>query len=73
MDHHRLGKEQMTVAELIDALSAYPHDADVLVTWESTFHEPSVYRAKGGTVILDADYCESYRERIENGSLLPDR
>lgn len=58
----------MTVAELIAALTAYPPEADVLVTWESTFHDVSVYQAKNGAVIIDGD-GDFYRERIESGGI----
>jgi len=58
----------MTVAELIEALSKYPRDADVLVTWEGTTNEPSVYQAKSGTILIDGDN-EFYREEFENGGL----
>jgi hypothetical protein len=61
----------MKNSELIEQLAKYPPDAHVLVMWESTFHEPSVYAAKNGTVILDADYTDMYRERIESGKLVP--
>lgn len=56
----------MTVSELLEALAKYPAEANVVVTWESTFHEPSIYVAKNGTVIIDAD-GDFYREDIEAG------
>lgn len=60
----------MTVAEMIALLQQQPSDAEVLVTWEATFHVPLVYRATNNVVIVDGDGGD-YREVIESGRLLP--
>jgi hypothetical protein len=61
----------MKVSELIERLRDFDPNAEVITTWESTTHtiEPdSIYRAKGGMVVIDAD-ANSYREEFESGVL----
>lgn len=56
----------MTVRELIASLSKHQPDAEVLVTWESTFHqvdEDQIYVSADGDVMIDAD-ANSYKEQI---------
>lgn len=58
----------MTVIELIEKLNDLKGDARVLATWEGTVQELSVYVAKDGTVMIDADQ-EVYRKDFESGRL----
>lgn len=44
-----------TVGELIDALSAYPRDALVCATWESTINAIEIEQSRDGVVIVNAD------------------
>lgn len=48
----------MTVRELIEELSKHRPDAEVLVTWETTFHRidnDQVYLSANSHVVIDAD------------------
>lgn len=56
----------MTIRQLLDALESFPLDATVVGTWEGTVREISIYQAKDGTVLIDAD-GEFYRNRFESG------
>lgn len=60
----------MTVKELIHLLTQYPDDEPVIATWEGITREISIYRAKDGAVIVDAD-DEHYRTRFESGEFTP--
>lgn len=56
----------MTARALIAALSKHRPDAEVLVTWESTFHqvdEDQIYVSADGDVVIDAD-GNAYKEQI---------
>jgi hypothetical protein len=56
----------MTVRELIEELSKHRPDAEVLVTWETTFHTidiDQIYLSADSDVVIDAD-ANAYKERI---------
>ena len=56
----------MTIQELIIELSKYDPNEKIIATWEGTTMEFSVYQAKDGTVLIDAD-DDFYKEKFVSG------
>lgn len=57
-----------TVGELIEALKRFDPSTPVLVTWEGTTQDASVYRGKDGRCLIDADDCV-YEPDFSDGSM----
>ena len=59
-----------TIQELINELSKYDPNEEVIATWEGIIREVDIYRAKDGTVMIDADE-NNYKDRFVSGEWNP--
>lgn len=55
-----------TVKDLIDELSRYDEDSRIMVTFEGITRWFSIYQAKDGTILIDAD-GEFYKDKFVSG------